>query len=103
MLGAFTDGLDRRFQSFTQSEQAKLIESMRWEDKMLTQYMEKNRLAEWVRTTFDAAQVEVRNLVDAATMAGASAAAAREPFQPVRRRSSAAADVGDSLLMDADD
>ncbi|KAF4125800.1 nuclear pore complex protein Nup133 [Geosmithia morbida] len=59
--GAFTDALDRRFGDFDADFQTKLRDAMKWEDKMLTQYVERNRLSEWVRTTYEAAQVEVQN------------------------------------------
>ncbi|KHN96964.1 nuclear pore complex subunit Nup133 [Metarhizium album ARSEF 1941] len=72
-LGVFTDQLDSRFQGFAESEQSKLTEAMKWEDKLLGQYIEKNRLVEWLRATFEAAQIEVENTVDEATRAGASA------------------------------
>jgi nuclear pore complex protein Nup133 len=72
-LGVFADELDRRFQGFAESERSKLIDVMNWEDKLLNQYIEKNRLVEWVRATFEAAQIEVDNTADAATRAGASA------------------------------
>lgn len=58
-LGVFSETLDRRFQNFAEGEQAKLVEAMRWEDKVLAQYMEKNRLAQWVRSTYETAQAEV--------------------------------------------
>lgn len=72
-LGVFTEDLDRRFHGFAESERNKLIDAMNWEDKLLNQYMEKHRLAEWVKATFEAAQVEVENVADEATRAGASA------------------------------
>lgn len=72
-LGAFTERLDRRFQGFSEDEQSKLIDAMNWEDKLLSQYIEKNRLVEWVRATFDAAQIEVENTADEATRAGVPA------------------------------
>lgn len=78
-LGVFTEQLDRRFQGFSESEQSKLIDAMKWEDRLLNQYIEKNRLVEWVRATFDAAQDEVEITADDATRAGASA-----ELQPTR-------------------
>lgn len=72
-LGVFTDDLDHRFHSFSENEQSKLIDAMNWEDKLLNQYIEKNRLVEWVRATFEAAQLEVENTADEATRNGASA------------------------------
>ena len=103
VLGVFTDSLDRRFQSFSQGEQVKLIDAMRWEDKTLTQYTSKNRLAEWVRTTFETAQAEVENITEEATRAGISAVEAREPFPPFGRRSSTTAGVGNNTLFDSED
>ncbi|GAO18091.1 hypothetical protein UVI_02059750 [Ustilaginoidea virens] len=72
-LGVFTEHLDRRFQGFAESERSKLLDAMNWEDKLLSQHMDKNRLADWVRATFDAAQIEVENTADEATRAGAAA------------------------------
>ncbi|KAG5980232.1 hypothetical protein E4U55_004255 [Claviceps digitariae] len=72
-LGVFTEQLDRRFQSFSESERSKLIDAMNYEDKLLSQHIEQNRLVEWVETTFHAAQIEVENTADEATRAGASA------------------------------
>lgn len=68
--GAFTDTLDRRFRDFDASFQTKLLEAMRWEDKVLHQYIEKHRLAEWVRTTFSTAQKDVEIQLDEATKLG---------------------------------
>ncbi|KAG5999685.1 hypothetical protein E4U54_001726 [Claviceps lovelessii] len=72
-LGVFTEQLDRRFQSFSEDEQSKLINAMNYEDRLLKQHIEKNRLVEWVEATFEAAQIEVENTADEATRAGASA------------------------------
>jgi nuclear pore complex protein Nup133 len=36
----------------------KLIDAMHHEDKILTQYIEKNRLTEWERTALEAAQAQ---------------------------------------------
>lgn len=66
-LGAFTENLDRRFRDFETSFRTKLIEVMKHEDKLLHQFVEKNRLGEWVRTTFEAARTELDNTLDAAT------------------------------------
>lgn len=79
-LGVFTDDLDHRFHSFAENEQSKLIDAMNWEDKLLNQYIEKNRLVEWVRATFEAAQLEVENTADEATRTGASADQASSVF-----------------------
>lgn len=59
-VGVFTKSLDHRCQSLKDKEQAKLLEAMNWEDKTLQQYIQKNRLVEWVRTSFDAARVELQ-------------------------------------------
>ncbi|KAG6002930.1 hypothetical protein E4U21_002495 [Claviceps maximensis] len=72
-LGVFTEQLDRRFRSFSESEQSKLIEAMNYEDRLLKQHIEKNRLVSWLESTFEAAQVEVENTADEATRAGISA------------------------------
>ncbi|KAF5025198.1 hypothetical protein F66182_2664 [Fusarium sp. NRRL 66182] len=72
-LGAFTESLDRRFHKFEDSFCAKLIEAMKHEDKILQQFVEKNRLGEWVRTTLDAARVEVDSTMDTATKSAAAA------------------------------
>ncbi|KAH7326032.1 Nup133 N terminal like-domain-containing protein [Stachybotrys elegans] len=71
VAGAFTETLDRRFRDFDAGFQNKLLEAMRWEDKLLLQYIEKNRLSEWVLTTFDAARVDMNAQLDNATKEGA--------------------------------
>ncbi|KAF7547108.1 hypothetical protein G7Z17_g7966 [Cylindrodendrum hubeiense] len=71
-LGSFVDHLDRRFRDFDTTFQSKLSEAMKYEDKILHQYIEKNRLADWVPTTLNAARVEVNGLLDDATKAGAA-------------------------------
>ncbi|PNY27481.1 Nucleoporin [Tolypocladium capitatum] len=101
VLGVFTGSLDRRFRKFAESEQAKLIEVMRWEDKTLNQYMEKSRLAKWVRAAFDKAQSEVQDDADEATRAGASAPESREPFPLFGRRYSLSAAAASSLFAPA--
>ncbi|KAG6027338.1 hypothetical protein E4U41_000956 [Claviceps citrina] len=72
-LGVFTEQLDGRFQGFSEVERSKLLDAMSWEDRLLSQHIEKNRLVDWVRATFDAAQIEVENTADEATRAGVSA------------------------------
>ncbi|RDA90212.1 hypothetical protein CP533_0477 [Ophiocordyceps camponoti-saundersi (nom. inval.)] len=57
--GVFTETLDRRFRNDAPAEQARLLESMRAEDKVLAQHFERNRLASWVRNAYDAARAEV--------------------------------------------
>ncbi|KAI1045139.1 hypothetical protein LB505_013196 [Fusarium chuoi] len=66
-LGAFTDNLDRRFRDFEASFRTKLIDIMKLEDKILHQHVEKHRLGEWVRSTFEAARVELDSTLDNAT------------------------------------
>ncbi|KAJ4265424.1 hypothetical protein NW762_004712 [Fusarium torreyae] len=77
-LGAFTESLDRRFRDFEASFRAKLIELMKHEDKLLHQFIDKNRLGEWARTTLEAARVEVDSSLDTATK-NAAANAVTEP------------------------
>ncbi|KAM0497615.1 hypothetical protein ACHAP8_006779 [Fusarium lateritium] len=67
VLGAFTDNLDRRFRDFEASFRTKLIEVMKHEDKLLYQFVEKNRLGQWVHTTFEAVRVELDRTLDTAT------------------------------------
>jgi nuclear pore complex protein Nup133 len=55
-LGAFTEHVDRRFHDFEAGMKTKLIDAMLHEDKLLNQYIEKNRLTEWVRTALEVAQ-----------------------------------------------
>ncbi|KAL7948910.1 Non-repetitive/WGA-negative nucleoporin C-terminal domain-containing protein [Trichoderma barbatum] len=57
-LGAFTEQLDHRFRDFEAGMRSKLIDAMHTEDKLLTQYIEKNRLTEWERTALEAAQAQ---------------------------------------------
>ncbi|KAH7149505.1 Nup133 N terminal like-domain-containing protein [Dactylonectria estremocensis] len=71
-LGSFTDHLDRRFRDFDTTFQSKLSDAMKYEDKILHQYIEKNRLSEWVRTTLEAARDEVNKIMDDATKVGAA-------------------------------
>jgi nuclear pore complex protein Nup133 len=66
-LGAFTENLDRRFRDFETSFRTKLIEAMKHEDKLLHQFVEKNRLSKWVQTTFEAARAELDSTLDTAT------------------------------------
>ncbi|KAF4972360.1 hypothetical protein FZEAL_9609 [Fusarium zealandicum] len=66
-LGSFTESLDRRFRDFDTSFRSKLTEAMKHEDKLLHQYVEKNRLGKWVQTTLEAARVEVDHTLDDAT------------------------------------
>ena len=58
-LGAFTEYLDRRFREMGADFQNKLLDGMKWEDKLLNQYNAKNRLSEWLRTALEHAQQEV--------------------------------------------
>ncbi|QYT05602.1 hypothetical protein H0G86_012490 [Trichoderma simmonsii] len=57
-LGAFSEHLDSRFRDFEAGMRSKLIDAMHHEDKLLTQYIEKNRLTEWERTALEAAQAQ---------------------------------------------
>ncbi|UZP35797.1 hypothetical protein NXS19_003613 [Fusarium pseudograminearum] len=66
-LGAFTENLDRRFRDFEASFRTKLIEVMKHEDKLLHQFVEKNRLGQWVHTTFEAVRAELDRTLDTAT------------------------------------
>lgn len=70
--GAFNSYLDRRFRDFDSDFQSKLKDAMKWEDKMLSQFIERNRLSEWLRTTTELARLELQNEVDDATMAEAA-------------------------------
>ncbi|KAM0234675.1 hypothetical protein ACHAP5_009984 [Fusarium lateritium] len=70
-LGAFTENLDRRFRDFESSFRTKLIDIMKHEDKILHQFVEKNRLGEWLRTTLEAARAELDNTMDNATKSAA--------------------------------
>jgi nuclear pore complex protein Nup133 len=45
---------------------------MKHEDKLLHQYIEKNRLNEWARTTLEAARAEVDSNMDDATKSAAA-------------------------------
>jgi nuclear pore complex protein Nup133 len=72
-LGAFSDHLDRRFRNFDADFQAKLKDAMKWEDKVLSQYIERNRVAMWLDTILDAARRDVRAELDEATAADAAA------------------------------
>jgi nuclear pore complex protein Nup133 len=66
-LGAFTENLDRRFRDFETSFRTKLLDIMKHEDKILHQFLEKNRLGSWVHSTFDAARTELDSNLDTAT------------------------------------
>lgn len=59
-LGAFTEHVDRRFHDFEAGMKTKLIDAMNHEDKLLNQYIEKNRLTEWIRTALEVAQNQVK-------------------------------------------
>ena len=45
---------------------------MKWEDKVLSQYIERNRVAMWLDTILDAARRDVRAELDEATAADAA-------------------------------
>lgn len=59
-LGAFTEHVDRRFHDFEAGMKTKLIDAMNQEDKLLNQFIEKNRLTEWVRTALEVAQNQIK-------------------------------------------
>ncbi|KOS20197.1 Nucleoporin [Escovopsis weberi] len=61
-LGAFTGHLDRRFRDFETGTQRRLLEAMQYEDQSLTKYIDKSRLAEWLRTALEAAHTELETL-----------------------------------------
>ncbi|KAF7550879.1 hypothetical protein G7046_g7878 [Stylonectria norvegica] len=71
-IGTFTEHLDRRFRDFDANFQAKVMDAMKYEDKLLVQYIEKNRLIKWLDATLEVAQVEVENIMDEATKTGAA-------------------------------
>ena len=73
-LGVFTETLDRRFRDFDADYQTKLKDAMKWEDKTLLQYIERNRLPKWLRETLEAAQLKVQDERDIAIEADATAA-----------------------------
>lgn len=66
-LGAFTENLDRRFSNFDVKPRNKIIEAMKGEDKILSQYIERNQLAKWVTETHKVAEIEVYHVMDEAT------------------------------------
>lgn len=63
-MGAFTESLDRRFDNVGADFQAKVADCMKWEDKELKKNIDKHRLPEWLRTTLDAARVEVKTMAE---------------------------------------
>lgn len=65
----FTDDLDRRFRDFDADFQVKLKDAMKWEDKTLLQYIERNQLSKWVSATLDTARAEIQNEADDAAQA----------------------------------
>ncbi|KAI5462506.1 Nup133 N terminal like-domain-containing protein [Mariannaea sp. PMI_226] len=75
-LGAFVDHLDRRFRDFDSNFCTKLMDAMKYEDKILHQYIEKSRLGEWLRTCLSTARVDVESAVDEATKEGAAVSTA---------------------------
>lgn len=72
-LGGFVDGLDRRFNDMDKSFRDKLTEVMKWEDSILSRYIEKARLEKWSREAAENAQAVIADLVDEQTKAGAAA------------------------------
>ncbi|PHH80823.1 hypothetical protein CDD80_6913 [Ophiocordyceps camponoti-rufipedis] len=63
-LAVFTTVLDRRFRTDATAEQSRLLDAMRAEAKLLSQHLDKNRLAAWVRNAYDAARAHVGPLLD---------------------------------------
>ncbi|KJZ78729.1 hypothetical protein HIM_02120 [Hirsutella minnesotensis 3608] len=98
VLGAFTETLDRRFQNWKDADQIKLIEAMRHEDKVLTQYIEKNRLSRWVHWAYETAQAEAENIVEEVVRFEGTVVNPHEPFPPLGRRRSSATGPAASLL-----
>lgn len=74
VLGVFTEILDRRFRDFDADFQTKLKDAMKWEDKLLLQYIERNRLPKWLRETLEAARLKIHDEMDVATQADVAAA-----------------------------
>lgn len=69
-LGAFSTELDRRFRDFDSDFKTKLKEAMKAEDKILSQFIEKHRLGDWLGFALRAARAEVESEVDGATQNG---------------------------------
>ncbi|KAL2759045.1 hypothetical protein ACRALDRAFT_2058231 [Sodiomyces alcalophilus JCM 7366] len=72
-LGVFVDSLDRRFNDMDKSFRDKFSEAMKWEDSVLSKYIEKARLEKWSREAAENAQAMIVELVDEQTKAGAAA------------------------------
>jgi nuclear pore complex protein Nup133 len=72
-LGAYTDGLDRRFGDMDKPFKDKVVATMKWEDTTLRKYIDKARLENWVRSAAEAAEATMEAVVDQETIAGAQA------------------------------
>lgn len=82
VLGAYTDGLDRRFSDTDKPFKDKLVAAMKWEDTVLRKYIDKARLEKWARTASEDAEAIIRRVVDDETRAGAEANGAHENGEP---------------------
>lgn len=71
-LGVYTETLPRRYRDMDTSFQDRLLEGMKWEDSVLRENIEKNRLDEWVRTTVESAEAAAREFMNEETKAGAA-------------------------------
>ncbi|KAL2128685.1 hypothetical protein VTI74DRAFT_8834 [Chaetomium olivicolor] len=66
-LGVFVDSLDRRWDSMDDSFRNKMLDAMRWEDKLLKSYIDKAQLDAWYRTTRECAEKTVAEAYDRLT------------------------------------
>ena len=71
-MGAYTDGLDRRFNDMDKPFKDKLVAAMKWEDTTLRKYLDKARLESWFRSASEDAEDIVARLADEETKAGAA-------------------------------
>jgi hypothetical protein len=55
--------------------QNRLLDALKWEDAVLRENIEKNRLDEWVRTVVEHTETAAREFINEETKAGATAAA----------------------------
>jgi nuclear pore complex protein Nup133 len=69
-LGAFTTELDRRFRDFDSDFRNKLKDAMKAEDKILSQFIEKHRLQDWLAYTWGAAKSDIESELDTGTQNG---------------------------------
>ncbi|KAH6690516.1 Non-repetitive/WGA-negative nucleoporin C-terminal-domain-containing protein [Plectosphaerella plurivora] len=70
-LGAYVDGLDRRFGDMDKPFKDRVVATMKWEDTTLRKYIEKARLENWVRSAAEAAEATIAAVADQETIAGA--------------------------------